>query len=288
MRTEEVQDLLARHGLPWTAAESEISRLPIEEKRTRLGAHPPPGERTLEERERHAAAPHRAAAAAAPPPAKDWRSVGGQHYVTPVRNQGACNACVAFASIAAFETTAQIARKNPQPPVDLSEADLWFCWGPAHGAGSCPNGLWWPTLALDGCVAGIVDDACFPYTDAGSACQRCPSAEGRLTKATAWHALANSSEMKQWLANQGPVIAIMTTYEDFYHYTHGVYSPLRDPKNVAMGGHCVCIVGYDDADAAWICKNSWGTAWGENGFFRIAYGACGIDADGWCIDGVEA
>lgn len=48
------------------------------------------------------------------------------------------------------------------------------------------------------------------------------------------------------------------------------------------GYHCVAVVGYDDEDGCWICKNSWGTGWGEEdggkrGWFRIKYGECGID-----------
>ncbi|RLF25981.1 MAG: hypothetical protein DRN14_07665, partial [Thermoplasmata archaeon] len=37
------------------------------------------------------------------------------------------------------------------------------------------------------------------------------------------------------------------------------------------GGHAVVIVGWNDADSCWICKNSWGTGWGESGWFRIKY-----------------
>jgi C1A family cysteine protease len=37
-------------------------------------------------------------------------------------------------------------------------------------------------------------------------------------------------------------------------------------------------VGYDDPNGCWICKNSWNTTWGEQGFFRIAYGECGIES----------
>jgi C1A family cysteine protease len=43
------------------------------------------------------------------------------------------------------------------------------------------------------------------------------------------------------------------------------------------GGHCVEIIGYDDNLGCWICKNSWGTGWGEAGYFRIAYGQCAIE-----------
>ena len=38
------------------------------------------------------------------------------------------------------------------------------------------------------------------------------------------------------------------------------------------------MIGYDDSKTCWIAKNSWGTGWGESGFFHIAYGECGIDS----------
>src|SRR6185295_5280594 len=38
------------------------------------------------------------------------------------------------------------------------------------------------------------------------------------------------------------------------------------------GYHCICCVGYNDAQQCWILKNSWGTGWGESGFVRIGYG----------------
>ena len=41
-----------------------------------------------------------------------------------------------------------------------------------------------------------------------------------------------------------------------------------------LGNHCVLIVGYDDVNQCFIVKNSWGTGWGEAGYFRIAYSEC--------------
>jgi C1A family cysteine protease len=41
----------------------------------------------------------------------------------------------------------------------------------------------------------------------------------------------------------------------------------------------VCVVGYNDARKFWIVKNSWGTGWGEGGYFRIAYGQVGLDGE---------
>jgi len=69
--------------------------------------------------------------------------------------------------------------------------------------------------------------------------------------------------------------AALTVYNDFFSYSSGVY---RHVSGEAAGGHCVCVVGYNDAGGYWICKNSWGDGWGDDGFFRIAYGECGIDS----------
>jgi uncharacterized protein (UPF0297 family) len=55
-----------------------------------------------------------------------------------------------------------------------------------------------------------------------------------------------------------------------------------------VGLHNVVVVGYSEAEQYWICKNSWGTGWGEQGFFRIAYGEGGIDTEFpfWTAKGV--
>jgi C1A family cysteine protease len=52
------------------------------------------------------------------------------------------------------------------------------------------------------------------------------------------------------------------------HYKSGVYTQVSGKK---MGGHAVLIVGYNDDEQYFIVKNSWGTDWGEDGYFRIAY-----------------
>jgi hypothetical protein len=48
-------------------------------------------------------------------------------------------------------------------------------------------------------------------------------------------------------------------------------------RNFYRGLHATLIVGYDDTQNCWISKNSWGRSWGDNGFFRIAYGEVKID-----------
>ncbi len=65
----------------------------------------------------------------------------------------------------------------------------------------------------------------------------------------------------------------MNVYEDFFYYERGVY---RASYGGYIGDHAVCVVGFDDANSCWICKNSWGTGWGESGWFKIGYGECGM------------
>lgn len=87
--------------------------------------------------------------------------------------------------------------------------------------------------------------------------------------------LTDIAEMKQWLVDNGPLIANFTVNADLYEYKSGVYR--YDGKAAERGGHAVEIIGFDDALRCWIFKNSWGTDWGEKGYGRIGYGERGID-----------
>jgi hypothetical protein len=249
---------------------------------------PGPYDPSLEEAERIAAsrASLFAAAVAGAPASFDWRNAGG-NYVTPIVSQGGCGSCVAFGCIAAMESLVKISRHDPGAAVDLSEADLWFCWGPSHGAGACPGGGWWPDGAYEGMKTGVVDAACFPYTDANQPCNRCADSANRTTKITGWHKLMTPAEMKTHISTVGPVTACFTVYEDFYyHYVGDVYTYNAATSGNVIGGHCICIVGYDDAQRCWIAKNSWGPAWGESGYFRMTYGNCGLDDQMWAPEGI--
>jgi hypothetical protein len=84
----------------------------------------------------------------------------------------------------------------------------------------------------------------------------------------------NAANMKQYISTYGAIEACLDVYQDFFSYSSGIY---RHVTGGYAGGHCVCLIGYDDAAGCWIAKNSWGTGWGEAGYFRIAYGECRIE-----------
>ncbi len=253
------------------------------ERKVRLGYAPGPGEEILEQRAQRAlaslTAPRLVRTGFAP--SYDLRNVGGANFITPVRDQGGCGSCVAFGTAAAVEGTLRVTRRDPSLDVNLSEAHLFYCYAREQGR-SCATG-WWPSAALDAMKAGgVVDEACFPYTAGDQPCNLCPDWENHLTKISGWHTISDPLAMKAWIAAHGPLVTCFAVYSDFFHYVSGVY---RHQAGDLEGGHCVCVVGYDDAQGCWICKNSWGTRWGENGFFRIAYGDCGIDSTMWTVDG---
>lgn len=252
----------------------------------RLGAVPPStslAERELQARSR---ARPQADSGADLPTNWDWRNNEGANYVTPVKDQGYCGSCVAFGTIATLEARVVIALSNSFAGVRLSEAQLYFCYGLSRGAVACPAGGWWPDEAFACLPIGIVPEDCYPYSPVNQACNVCPDANNQLTQVSATHTVSAIEDMQRELTHNGPLTACLTVYPDFYyHYTGGVYEYNSATSGASVGGQCVSMVGYDNAQQCWIAKNSWGQSWGENGFFRIGYQNCGIDAEMWAIDG---
>jgi C1A family cysteine protease len=271
----------------WQAGESSISKLSTKDQDILLGYTPGPEEESLEEKEEIAAANLQAFEAEGfmaygYPSSFDLRNVGGKNYITPVKNQGGCGSCVAFGTAATVEGTYKKILNRPNENPNLSEAHLFYCVAKSQGR-NCGNG-WWVPPAMTACRdIGVVDEKCFPYTAGDQACKLCSDWKNRVMKITKWHDIRTTSDMKTWLSTKGPLAACYTVYSDFFQYRSGIYRHISGAKR---GGHCVCCVGYNDSQKYWIMKNSWGSGWGENGYFRIAYGQCGIDAIMWAADGI--
>jgi len=271
---------IASQGAGWQAGDTSMTALTDAERKLRLGFVPPPGAPTLEEMDAQLQAGDRpqeayvAAAAVGAPPAFDWRNAGGKNYVSGVRDQGSCGSCVAFGTCGVLETTLRVARNDATLDVDLSEAQLFYCYGRAQGR-NCGNG-WFPDAALDSCKQGLAYEQSYPYVAGDQNCTNLnPNWRSRYVTLTGRQLLSGAA-IKDWIATKGAVTGCFLVYNDFFAYRTGVY---KHVSGALAGGHCVVIIGYDDAQSCWICKNSWGPGWGDQGFFRIAYGECGIDSN---------
>jgi C1A family cysteine protease len=269
---------LGEQGQPWQAAENPLTRMSVEERRHRLGI-PLPSQAELagiEQRRERVRQAHAMPAVAGAPAAFDARDVAGQGYVTDIRDQGNCGSCVAFGSVAVLETVAAYSRRQPGLRLDLSEAHLFYTHGASVGR-NCDNG-WMPRPALELCRdIGVTFEDYFPYT-AGNSGGVVLNADwpNRLARALdVTEVTADPAKIKEHISTYGAVTACFTVYTDFFSYSSGVYK--RVTGN-AEGGHCVALIGYDDAQGCWIAKNSWGPGWGDHGFVRIGYGECDIEA----------
>jgi len=209
----------------------------------------------------------------AAPTSWDWRNVSGTDYVTSVKNQGGCGSCVAFGTLGAFESVIKV---KGGPTTDLSEAHLLFC-----GGGSCAG--WYISDALDYLKNyGTPDETCFPYHPYNMSCSStCSDWQEGAWKINDWNWVSGISSIKNALVNYGPLVGAFEVFEDFY-YDYPDTSKWPDDiyyyqYGADEGGHCIAIVGYNDNPGYWICKNSWGSGWGINGYFKIKYGECGIE-----------
>ncbi len=214
----------------------------------------------------------------------DWRNavvdgVSGD-WTTPIRNQGQCGSCYAFARLGALEASMKIASKSPTTAVDLSEQFIVSCGTEWAGDGifGCDGGYFDTTCNFIK-TYGSIPETCFPYTSGGGSVppcsEKCSNWPSLVSRIDDWHMVASdTTSLKNAMVAHGPLTVTMTVYDDFYGYSGGVYEhPGSDPDPT---NHMVVIVGYNDNEQCWICKNQWGTGWGEDGYFRITYGDCNI------------
>jgi C1A family cysteine protease len=273
LKLEALQSQLQAQEARWTAAKTSVSELSEAQMKMRLGLKVTPEELAATSVKIEAArAALRSRVAAAYPPSWNWRNANGYDWTTPIKDQMTCGSCVAFGVIAVIESQMEIVASDPQLNPNLSEACLFYC-----GCGECCDIGWnFPPALNYARDSGICDEDCFPYQDSYIPCDegRCADWQDRLTKIKAWHEILDPGDRKEWLATQGPLVGGMAVYDDFFSYSGGIYSHM---SGGLAGYHAIAVVGYNDTDAYWICKNSWGTGWGESGWFRIAYGQCSLD-----------
>ncbi|XP_041664077.1 procathepsin L-like [Cheilinus undulatus] len=207
------------------------------------------------------------------PPSVDWRKSG---LVSPVQNQGMCGSCWAFSSVGALEgqmkkKTGALVPLSPQNLVDCSTVD---------GNHGCRGGFISKAFRYIIRNRGIDSERFYPYEHKNGKCRY--SVSGKAGYCADFHILPHGDEktLQAVVASVGPVsVAVNAMLKSFHLYRGGLYNvPNCNPR---ITNHAVLVVGYgtDRGEDFWLVKNSWGTAWGEGGFIRIARNKnnlCGI------------
>ncbi len=204
----------------------------------------------------------------------EYKGITG-NWMTSVKDQGSCGSCYAFGTLGAIETCIKMMNEDPNMNIDLSEQYMVSCgesW--VGGIDGCQGSPISSTIKFLE-TYGAIPESCFSYQASEVSCNnKCHDWEQERFDITNLQRVSSDKEsIKNALVNHGTLTASFRVYLDFKEYTGGIY---EHQWGYSEGLHRIVLVGFNEDQDYWICKNSWGTSWGENGYFRIKYGECEI------------
>lgn len=134
--------------------------------------------------------------------------------------------------------------------------------------------------------SGAATLATMPYDDSDYRTQpdSTARAEASAYKAASFAAVRSLEMVKRSLAARTPVTIGMSVYDSFYRLS-GSNSVYSDYSGASSGGHAITIVGYDDNafGGAFKVINSWGTDWGDGGYFWLPYSGISIVSQAYVL-----
>jgi cathepsin B len=220
-----------------------------------------------------------------------------------VQSQGSCGSCWTFSTTGVLTQRTCIANEALDSNFRLAPQALVTCDDDCFDGGTvCNNGCngGYTTLAFENMVTfGTTVEHCVAYTSGdGTDPETCGSTteegsvlnmwstceldsdESDITiKGAASYSLAGEDEMMADIYLNGPIQGTFLLESDMYGYASGVYECDTDAAD--LGGHATIIVGWgvENSVKYWIIQNSWGSDWGDSGFFKLRRGvnACSIE-----------
>ena len=229
----------------------------------------------------------------------DWRNRNGVMYVSPPTNQfvpSPCGSCWAHATVGVLTDRFIIATKALKPVTRLSSQVLLNI-GPLMKFGSCRGGS--DVLAYQFIHQyGITDETCMPYQGVDNSkwgevpvedqlCWQCDEdgscgfVNGTVHHISQYGSLVGVEQMMSEIYNRGPIACSVYAHTPtFADYKSGI---IMDKTVYNSTTHVVVITGWGvDQDSGvkyWVGRNSFGTAWGEDGWFKLQRGANCLDIE---------
>lgn len=197
----------------------------------------------------------------------------------PVRNQGSFGTCVSFASAGVKDN--QEGRDWGQ---SIQTSPLYIYKRCKEIDGIASEEGTYPRVAMKILSQyGVCKESTFPY--AKMTWPTMPSIPGGADteaagfKIGAYASITTIGEVKQALIQSGPVLAAVMVCQSFMAVGGDGFVPLpgENGPDTWLGGHALCVVGYDDTKTNgkhtgyFEVRNSWGPDWGESGYCWIPY-----------------
>jgi C1A family cysteine protease len=197
--------------------------------------------------------------------------------VTPVKNQGHCGSCWSFSATGAIESAFSIAG---HPLISLSEQQLIDC-SASFGNHGCDGGMMDRAFSYVVKTGGLCSEEEYPYQGVNGQCQ--VKTCGRLyDPIISFHYVAARSQgaLMEALMKNPVSVGIEADQASFQFYSSGVMTSSCGNKI----DHGVLAVGYgwDGDQSYWLIKNSWGSAWGEDGYIRLGMNSTRNGGTGQC------
>ncbi|NJC74006.1 C1 family peptidase [Planosporangium thailandense] len=218
------------------------------------------------------------------PPAVDLRD----QCPKEIYDQGQLGSCTANAIAAAFEFGLL-----KQKLTDFMPSRLFIYYNERVMEGTVDSDS--GAMIRDGIKSvskqGVCAETTWPYDIARFTDQPPHSCyqEALGNRVTSYQRIIQSlSQLKGCLAHGYPFVFGFRVYESFEseEVARTGDVPMPQATEQALGGHAVLAVGYDDATARFLVRNSWGTGWGQAGYFTMPYAYLterGLSSDFWAV-----